>query len=202
MCGIVISKDKKQFIDLLRINRERRGSDLYSVVCLNDDFRPYMVYQDTTLFTEDALSDAFLYIGHTQAPTQNSEETWHQPSALSYGSFLFHNGIIKSSFLSRIGRVEEWDTYVLHSKLENTGFEALNDIDGSFSCVYIKDNRVYLFRTSTCSMWKGKDYFSSEKIDFDVDVMIESGKVYTLDADLNLKQVDEFKEVSTPYYFN
>jgi hypothetical protein len=65
------------------------------------------------------------------------------------GSYLWHNGIIRPRYIDVMKKelldVSNWDTKLLCKMLNKKGFDCLSNIDGSFACIYIKNDIVYIY---------------------------------------------------------
>lgn len=93
-------------------------------------------------------------VGHILQPTNPNQYNQH-PSIVER-SMLWHNGLLKSSWIESIGySKDDWDTKVLCTLIELNGFDCLNDIDGSFACVYKRDNNLYVFRNDLSPLYYG-----------------------------------------------
>lgn len=162
MCAIFGSRDLNQFARLAMIN-EYRGGYSYSLAGMNDNGEIKIIDKNFGLFPYNALDSNFpkfdMYIGHVQAPTSDDRTADAIHPAVHKNTLLWHNGIIKHHQI-QLWKQEypgyqhvDWDTRWLSIKLEQEGFNTLNESDGSFACLYYADNRLMLFRNANCPMF-------------------------------------------------
>lgn len=96
------------------------------------------------------------HVIHMQAPTGISSGI-HPAESRAHG-LLWHNGLI-------LGCEDPWDTQEVCNDLDN-GFECLSGYNGSFACVYLKNQNLYLFRNEISPLFtSNRGSFSSHKID-------------------------------------
>jgi len=157
---------------------------------------------------------------HIQAPTTDAKslDTVHPAISRNESTFrkdkhtlekkpyscLWHNGIIKDDCVKELQREQNtevvWDTALLLNAVD-TNLQSLNSIDGSFSCLYYKDGRIYLFRNDISPMFMDNALnISSTK--FEGSVATGANKVWLIDTyHRALHKVFEFETVENPYYF-
>ena len=201
MCSISASKDKKQLLKLVDLNRYR-GEESHSV--------SQFLYTDDGLDLKsqtksygpldlDLLDGNWDYcIVHQQAPTSKDVNN----TDLAIGkfihpakkdkSYLWHNGIIKE------GKFEgDWDTAWLFDQALN---EDLNKVDGSFACMLYHENQIYVFRNEISPLFNNGSTFSSTL--FPGGSTITPNVYWKLDYSLGiLEQQWKFKTKENPYYF-
>lgn len=161
MCSIIASYSKNKLEELVDLN-QFRGNFSFSYLEFENDklthptkkFGPY---------DKNIINNNFNYkISHLQAPTGGLIQDINRihPTIIN-NSKLYHNGIITPrgiKFLqNKLNSDETFDTLLLHKAIETFGFEILSEIEGLFSCLYIKDDKISIFRTK-----HGKLYIDEE----------------------------------------
>jgi hypothetical protein len=146
------------------------------------------------------------YIAHIQAPTTQaiSHNNIH-PSEWE-DSLLWHNGILKEKFIdylqSELNSNDEWDTHLLHKYIKYSGaYEALDGLDGTFSCLYNYKDIFRLFRNEISPMFMDDDLnLSSTK--FPNSYPTPPNQVLEIDFEnKKLIKLYEFTTFENPYYF-
>jgi glutamine phosphoribosylpyrophosphate amidotransferase len=216
MCAIVGSRDRDTLIDLVNLN-SYRGSHSHSVslydiktgkmiLCKRDFGMPDMGYFD---IPEDNYA-----IVHIQAPTTEAKDmnSIHPATVGNIRDFipdhaLWHNGIIKESVVKRYESIynTKWDTkQILLSLVKEWGeFNTLNEMDGTFSCLYYNKElgKLFIFRNEISPMFiDSKLNISSTK--FDGSESTNPNKVLQLNfTDNIITDIGKFTTVENPYYF-
>lgn len=211
MCSIFGSFSRDIFIDLARQN-QYRGSFSYSVAVFDPYFGIADMVKDFGKLDINRIPDKNCheyYIGHVQAPTGGLIKDYNRIHPCEYyETYLWHNGILKSNTLkklqSKFDLDESWDTRLLHYELHASGFDALNDIDGSFGCVYINHMNFYMFTSDIVRIFIDDDYnISSTK--FPNSTYIEPNVVFNIGIEgkgkININKETTFNSKSSPYYF-
>ena len=201
MCSISASKDKKQLLKLVDLNRYR-GEESHSV--------SQFLYSDDGLDLKsqtksygpldlDLLDGNWDYcVVHQQAPTSKEVNNTDLATgrfihpAKKDKSYLWHNGIIKE------GKFEgDWDTAWLFDQALN---EDLNKVDGSFACMLYHENQIYVFRNEISPLFKSDSTFSSTI--FPEASAVDPNVYWKLDYNSDvLEQGFIFKTKENPYYF-
>lgn len=204
MCGIAGSFDKDRLNILAELNT-MRGNRAHSLTSVDPKTKKWEVYRrnepyDGTIL--DNLKEGRYGIIHVQAPTDAGNTT--HPAIL--GDFgLIHNGLLKSSYLKKYDYQTTWDTEWLLNHMIVRGDEhqnftnVLNDINGSFSCVLLKQGGyIWLFRNSIAPMYrKGMDISSMPTEGF---TELKFDTVYQLDVSGGyLSPIGHFKNIERPY---
>lgn len=221
MCAIVGSFDRNKLIELIELN-SYRGSHSYSFSTLNTYNQLTVRKQGLGSINYDDIIVHSGYYGivHIQAPTTDAKslDTVHPAISKNESTFrkdkytlekkpyscLWHNGIIKDDCIKKLQQKqstdEVWDTKLLLNEVDNS-FSNLNSIDGTFSCCYYKDGRLYLFRNDISPMFIDEQLnISSTK--FEGSVATEPNKVWLVDTYYKvLHNVFEFETVENPYFF-
>lgn len=198
MCSIIASYNKEKIKELVKIN-QHRGNFSYSISVFKDGKLIESV-KNFGVFNENILNETSegYIICHLQAPTSGLVQDLNRihPTQIN-NSYLYHNGIITSRGMkyiqAKLASDETFDTKLLHNQLYNTNFCELSNIEGLFSCLYIKEHKIYIFRTKHGKLYMDDDLtISSEK--FKNSKCINSDNVYELDI-INKKVniIDNFK---------
>lgn len=221
MCAIVGSFDRNKLIELIELN-SYRGSHSYSFSTLNT--YGVMTVRKQGLgapnYDDIIVHSGYYGIVHIQAPTTDAKslDTVHPAISSLERTFqkdkhtlekqpyscLWHNGIIKDDCVKSLQQKQNsqvvWDTALLLNEVDSD-LRNLNSIDGSFSCLYYKDGRMYLFRNDISPMYFDEQLnISSTK--FKGSVATEANKVWLVDTyHRALHKVFEFETVENPYFF-
>jgi len=204
MCGIVASTDLQTFIELMEHNT-RRGNKKHSIAVGDDVFQfdcPFEAERFRRDVEKLGIGDGSYFIGHVHAPTGSVVEYQNQPAMLN-GMKLFHNGIMKDKFMRKHRELSEWDTLVMLRLLDERGFEALDDFEGSFACIMSKDAKWFAFRNQIAPLFINLDnglHLSSERVEgWD---QIDPCTIYELDfMKRTTSIVGKFDNKELPYYF-
>lgn len=207
MCSIVASFDKNKFIELMKLN-SYRGNFSYSVLCFNYvEKKIISIYKSFGIFDENILKNIedgdIYFIGHQQSPTGGliKDEKRIHPSIIN-NSYLYHNGMLKNNFLQKYDYNNKWDTELLH-KLINDDIKNLNLIEGSYSCLYIKENGdILLFRNQLSPLYIDKNLNISSTV-FESSNMTEYNVIYRLDFNnKNIIEVNKINNNECIYFLN
>ena len=204
MCGIVASFDKNKFNELMKLN-SYRGNFSYSIMCFDyikkevkSLYKMFGEYDENILNKFDF--ENVYYIGHQQAPTGGltKDQNRIHPSEID-NSFLYHNGMLKNSFLLKYDWEKEWDTKLLH-KLVLEDINNLDKIEGSFSCLYINNDEIKLFRNQLSPLYIDIDLnISSAK--FENSKSTKENVIYNIDfKSKEIKIVSEFNNCENIYF--
>lgn len=206
MCGIFASFSRDKFIELGYKNAYR-GSSSCSVSHVvpegevgieksaNRTFDQLGVQSDTSVFK----------IGHIQAPTTIADLTASIHPATIDGHMLWHNGIVKDFDVKRLqselNSSDSWDTkLILKSILATSGWDTLSDINGSFACVYVEGNTVYVFRNEISPLFVD-DELNMSSVKFPGSRSLPPNKVFMLDlVNKEFLEVGEFTTKENPYF--
>lgn len=205
MCAIVASFNKNKLIELIKLN-SYRGSHSYSYSTISDDGLSVIVQALGSIDPDiiDIDKTGAYGIVHIQAPTTDATSTDSIHPAREHYTALWHNGIIKASHVKKMqtkfGSDTNWDTQLLLRAI-NKSRDELNDVDGSFSCLWHDGVGTYLFRNSISPMFYDKELnISSTK--FDGSLSTPANKILQLDFKAKALYNDgEFKTVENPYFF-
>ena len=212
MCAIVGSFNRQKLLELIELN-SYRGSHSYSFSTLDQYGKLRIVTQalGTIKESEIVIPSGSYGIVHIQAPTTDAKtlssihpaiDVWWQETVPS--RCLWHNGIIKANHIARMQKeqqsTEQWDTKLLLNDLRN-GFEVLNNVDGSFSCLYYSSFWLYLFRNEISPMFID-DHMNISSTKFVGSKPTEPNTVFYMDTvSKALRPVYKFETVENPYYF-
>lgn len=215
MCSIIGSSNIIKLKELIQLNLYR-GNSTFSITEIDIKTNKIKsVNKFLSNYVDDKLDiyknmNNIYYIVHIQAPTNScglNEENIHPAYYKKYNNYLWHNGIILQkdiNFLSNkyfTGEKYYWDTKILIDLLSEHKFKVLDDIEGSFACLFHNNENLYMFRTTSCPLFIDKELnISSTK--FDNSESIEVGKVYKLDIkQKNFFIIKDFTCKDNPYFF-
>jgi len=206
MCAIIGSFSKDKLIELIDLN-SYRGSHSYSFsrLHLHGDlhvFNKGMGTFDKALL--DILDEGDYGIIHIQAPTTEARDFDSVHPAREWFTALWHNGIIKANYVkemqARFGNDTEWDTQLL-LRAVNTSRDEINNVDGSFSCLWYDGAGAYLFRNDISPMFYD-DQLNISSTKFNGSIPTPPNKFLYMDLETRaLYNRGEFKTVENPYYF-
>lgn len=154
MCSIIGSFKKNTLIELCKLN-EHRGQHSHSISYYNVVTGEISVQRGMGPINYENISERHLMyiIVHMQAPT--SENTNIHPAHYQ-GRFLWHNGILKQSYITtlqnQLDEVCKWDTFLMLKALSENR-EYINEFDGSLSCLLYENEKLYLFRNEIAPMF-------------------------------------------------
>lgn len=197
MCGIIAATTVERFNQVAKAN-QKRGRYAYSWCAIAQNgavIKSEFGRGEMPLL--NSVQGAAYYIGHVQAPTGglNSTEDRIHPSVIGT-SALYHNGIIKQSYMKKNGYVG-WDTKLLHQKIIQG---EIDQVEGSFACLRVVDGHIHIFRNATCILWTDAEMtVSSVKVD-DSMKMIPPNRI--LEADFlskTFKNVGIFNNADLAY---
>jgi len=208
MCSIIGSFSKDKLIELAELNRYRgeHSHSLY-VIC---PVSYKVIYRHKGLgslnFNEHERFPSGYFIAHQQAPTtENNDNTIHP--AEWQDDLLWHNGIIKNDCVEKLKKVhdtsETWDTMLLLKSLRIyvwSDHVPLSNIDGSFSCLWKADDKIFLFRNEISPMFIDNDFnISSTKFKNSGSIKANTMWEFNL-KDKQLIEGEKFVTVNNPYY--
>ena len=204
MCAIVGSFDKDKLIELIKLN-SYRGSHSFSVTML-DSIRIRVVEKAFGEVDIDKINigPGEYCIVHIQAPTTSAKDHSNIHPAQEEYTYLWHNGIIKAEHVKKMqaayGNDINWDTELL-LRAVNTSTDGLNEVDGSFSCLWYNGAGAFLFRNDISPMFIDDDLnISSTK--FAGSRPTPANTILGMDIESKtLYNKGSFKTVYNPYYF-
>lgn len=212
MCSIIASFDKEKMKQLVELN-SYRGTHSHSLFVFDKlngnaifghkDFGPLDM-------SEHEIPEGYI-VAHQQAPTtDNKDESSVHPARLgNVDTLLWHNGIIKEKEVKRLQTHlksnSTWDTELLLQYLQY--YERPDNIDGTFSCVWWKSNKLFVFRNEISPLFIDKDLnISSTK--FDGSESLAPNRMYEIftafeqgTKDIGIELVRTFETKENPYYF-
>ncbi len=206
MCAIVGSFDKAKLVELIKLNTYR-GSHSWSLSEYDlksgnvDTKRGLGDFDESAL---DSLTEGNYYIAHTQAPTTDAKSDDNIHPSKYEDSLLWHNGIIKDYFVTKmqdgLNRPHQpWDTALLNEWVSKG--MALDDVDGTFSCLRYRKGQLTLFRNEISPMFMDEDWnLSSTK--FEGSKPTKPGVKLWMDFEFKkLEEIKAFKTKENPYFF-
>ena len=186
MCGIYASFNYEKFNELKKVNSKRgviNESQFITVINCHDIETPY-------------------YVGHIQSPTSNSAKkhpasNYYNDSNDGTYNLLWHNGIVKEEYLKQNNVSDMWDTQFILNSIDEYGFSILNDIDGSFACLYQNKNGFYIFRNEISPLYIDDDINISSLKSNNMK-MLSANIVYEI-KDYKLIERYKFSTKNNPY---
>ena len=204
MCSIVGSYDRNKVKELIELNRYR-GEFSHSVSVFCDMQLAYCKQMSGPLdLSKHHLPSGYI-ICHQQAPTDVHVGSGTHP-AMHEGHMLWHNGIIKEDCVKalreELNDIATWDTHLLLRKLIKDGAAGLNEIDGTFSCVWYHDGMLYYFRNEISPMFIDMEdmTISSTKFDGEDVISLPPNQIMAF-GQINTVADQTFNTVNNPYYF-
>ena len=198
MCSIIAGYEPNKLKELIELN-QFRGNFSYSRTELDirvgeiiSQVKNFGSFNYETLDKDDNYS---YKICHVQAPTGGMlEDVSRIHPTVSDNSMLWHNGLLTPKgirFLQKkLNTTEMFDTKLLHMAIDKFDFDILSEIEGLFSCLYIYDGQIYIFRTKHGKLFIDDDMnISSER--FENSRCINSNTVYAL-----LPWIPDYSEVT------
>lgn len=194
MCSIIAGYSKEQLEELVDSN-QFRGNFSFSYYEIETD----KIIKQFGQYDKSAINNNLNYkISHLQAPTGGLIQDINRihPTEIN-SSKLYHNGIITPrgiKFLqNKLTSDEIFDTWLLHKAIDMYGFGILSEIEGLFSCLYIKDSKIYIFRTRHGKLYIDEEMsISSER--FENSKCINYDIVYEVDLiNKKLNIISQFK---------
>ena len=209
MCSLIGSFSKEKIVELVKLNLYR-GQHSYSYTYYNPEDNTIQVNKGLgEIPLEDIDIPAGHYcIAHMQAPTTENKDINSVHPAQIGNSFLWHNGIIKANWIEKRknhievseypNRYNSWDTYLILRQYVEDGH--LNDIDGTFSCIYYSPMEgLQLFRNLISPMFIDDNHnISSTK--FENSQSLPANIVWTFNPGEGIIRDGIFNTVENPYY--
>lgn len=214
MCSIIGSFDKKKIEELVKLNLYR-GNSTFSIsefdLTNNNITKSIRVVDKLTndIINSYEFNKNTYYILHLQAPTNNiglTEENIHPAYYKKYGYYLWHNGIILQKDIEKLSKKYcnninyTWDTKLLLDLISENNFKILNKIEGSFSCLFYKNKKMFLFRTTSAPLFIDNK-LNISSTEFKGSSSIDPGRVFLIDFEnKRLVEKDKFNCKDNPYF--
>lgn len=206
MCGIFASFKRDKFIELGYKNAYR-GSASCSVSHATPGGSVEVVKSANRTFDQLDISsdDAIFKMGHIQAPTTIADLMASIHPAVEGAAMLWHNGIVKDFDVKRLqeqlGCDDAWDTkLVLKAILQEHGWDVLSTINGSFACLYVEGDTVFVFRNEISPLFVD-DELNMSSVKFAGSRPLPPNKVFMLDlTNKEFLEVGEFSTKENPYF--
>jgi len=209
MCSIIGSFSKEKIVDLVKLNLYR-GQHSYSYSYYNPEDNNIQVTRGLGEIPLDNINipEGCYCIAHMQAPTTENKDINSVHPAQLGSSFLWHNGIIKSKWIEKRkehievseypNRNNSWDTFLILRQYLEDGH--LNNIDGTFSCVYYSPMEgLQLFRNEISPLFIDKDHnISSTKFDFSSP--LNPNIIWNFTPGESIIEDGTFNTVENPYF--
>ncbi len=199
MCGISASFDIRKLKDLMDVNNAR-GQFSFSLMVIDTltnqiigqhksfmDNRKHILNYYKNVDNEENL----YYISHSQAPTSdtglNMQFDRIHPATFKQ-SHLYHNGIIKDFGIDILQKTtmdytNTWDTSLLLKSICKTNLDILNYLSGSFACVLINLDGLFVFRNKSSILYYDDDLnISSSNFNGEM-IELDSNQVFKLDLE-------------------
>lgn len=185
MCGIAGSFDVDQLNRLALLNT-KRGNRRHTLTLVDPESLSFTTFRSDQPYDGSILKHmkkGQYGIIHVQAPTTTHGGT-HPATYWDYG--LIHNGLLKPKYMRSVDHDTSWDTeWLLRELVDNDSEQnhftnVLSEVDGSFSCVLLKQQSyIWLFRNSIAPMYINDLDFSSIEVEGFKET--QSDTVYRLD---------------------
>jgi len=186
MCAIIGSFNKKTVVDLIEKN-QHRGRLAYSISLYNTENgkvkTKYSVGEFDPKVFEKMKIDGCYIICHLQSPTgdYSINENRTHPSIMENNSYLWHNGILMPTTIQMIQQklkvLSEFDTHLLHQWIVSN--EKLDEIEGSFACVFMVNNSMKIFRSKHAKLYVDKNMTISSEY-FEDSKCINADRIYAM----------------------
>lgn len=209
MCGIFASFNRDKFLELSQLNAYR-GSQSSSVVHFNPGWGVSTINRAPGFLDPFKVrDDSSFKIGHLQAPTTDAEAISSiHPAGIEFGTkLLWHNGIVKQFEVERLQKKyqtdEKWDTMLLLYELQDpeTWLANLSSINGSFACVYVEGDMLYLFRNEISPLFIDAD-LNISSVKFPGSESMTPNCVHMVDFQTRtLMEVGSFHTLENPYFW-
>lgn len=205
MCSIFGSFSKDKLVELAELNKYR-GQHSYSYSYFFGGQYKLDVNITKSLgelpYDDIKIPEGAYCIAHMQAPTTDNKSIEFVHPAYYKGGLLWHNGIIKDHWVKKamndFDTDNSWDTYLILHKYINEG--TLNDIDGTFSCVYFGNGSLQLFRNEISPLFIDDNYnISSTK--FEGSKSLEPNIIWEFHPGKGMNKIGSFNTVENPYFF-
>lgn len=201
MCSIIAGFDGNIVRELVELN-QFRGNFSYSYTelektgAVKHQIKNFGVFEYANIDYQD---DSKYKVCHVQAPTGGMIEDYDRihPVSDKNNNMLWHNGIIVNRGIEFLQKKlltnETFDTKLLFDAIQQFGFDILNDIEGLFSCMLLRNNELFIFRTKHGKLFVDADMnISSER--FEGSKCINADCVYNIDLEYKkLLEVHKFK---------
>lgn len=209
MCSIIGSTSVERIKELAALNAYR-GQHSFSIAVFNlHTGSVEYLYRDLGELDYsklDNLPPGYIVV-HQQAPTTDNKGFSSIHPAQIGKQLLWHNGIIKADQVKRLQAELEstisWDTKLLLLSLALYDTEGIQDVDGTFSCLWHDGTNLILFRNEISPMFIDKDWtISSTKFEGSEEVppnimwLLEPLNSILLENSIGL-----FNTVDNPYFF-
>ena len=203
MCSIFGSFSKDKIVELAELNRYR-GQHSFSYSIYYTDTNDITVTKGLgeIPLNQIKIPEGAYCIAHMQAPTTDNKTIEYVHPAYNQGAWLWHNGIIKDhwvkSAMKEYNIDNSWDTFLILHKYLSTG--KLDDIDGTFSCVYFGNGSLQLFRNEISPLFIDDNYnISSTK--FEGSKSLEPNIIWEFHPGIGINKIGSFNTVENPYFF-
>ena len=214
MCAIIASKDPKTILKLVEAN-SYRGSFSWSISGITKDYQVAVQEKgfgefpvEDFWYLTDSVVEELYWICHVQAPTNGLKEIHERIHPVEHShELLWHNGIMKAKWVKEAMELfdadDEFDTSLLLDQItsENNLEDALEFVDGSFACIYLKEGEyLKVFRNTASPLFCfGTDFSSAMYGDMEP---INSNVIYDIDLDVQETQPEQtFKNINEPFFF-
>jgi glutamine phosphoribosylpyrophosphate amidotransferase len=205
MCSIIGSFNKDKIVDLVKLNLYR-GQHSYSYSYYNPEDNTIQVNRGLGEIPLDAINipEGCYCIAHMQAPTTENKDINSVHPAYSGSALLWHNGIVKTKWINERkkqyegDRYNSWDTYLILRQYIDDGH--LNNIDGTFSCVYYSPMEgLQLFRNLISPLFIDDNHnISSTK--FENSLPLPANIIWNFNPGEGIIRDGIFNTVENPYY--
>jgi len=207
MCSIIGSFNREKIKQLAELNAYR-GQHSHSVYVFDEDSYD-VIYSHRGIgpldLDQHELPAGYIVV-HQQAPTtDNKDESSIHPAQIGK-HLLWHNGIVKAEAIKCLQRkfnsTVSWDTKLILLSMIYT--DNVQDIDGTFSCLYYDCQKLVLFRNEISPMFYDHNgNISSTKFENSLplppNVIWKFNPRHVIFDDCN--NINMFATVENPYFF-
>lgn len=207
MCSIIASWDNNKLKDLIELN-QFRGNFSHSYTELDSKNRPLSQLKSFGAYNTDIInSDIYenYKIAHVQAPTGGMIKDENRIHPVSDDlNMLWHNGLLVPKGVkylqNKLQTQETFDTKLLFNAIEQFGFGILSEIEGLFSCLYLKHGEMFIWRSRHGKLYIDENMnISSER--FDGSKCINADTIYKIHPkNKQITEVDYFKTKRFNFY--
>lgn len=203
MCGIIASFSLDKLKQIAELN-SYRGQHSYSLALFDYEMKElFYLCKDfgPINFNNFGIPPSNYAIAHIQAPTSENRDLLSIHPAQYGNTYLWHNGILKPETIKKLQKElnssSTWDTQLLLEHIVAAGRP--RDIDGSFACLLIDEQDVYIFRNEIAPLFYD-DLLNVSSVPFAGSKTVPPNIMWGLGLNTReLIETDRFETVDCPY---